>query len=152
MITLSSHTSNALQPLDVSCFKPFKIAFRKVRDATMFRSNHMEPDKIILIGWVDQALEQSLTKKHIKFGFRTIGLWPLNPKAMDNKTRPFGSSHCNKLKALEQSLTKKNIRSGFRTTGLWPLNPKAMDNKTRSLEVYTAINLNNMQGMNRNTQ
>jgi hypothetical protein len=28
MITLPLHTSHALQPLDVSCFKPFKIAFQ----------------------------------------------------------------------------------------------------------------------------
>jgi len=40
MITLPSHTSHALQPLDVSCFKPFKITFKKVRDATMYKSNH----------------------------------------------------------------------------------------------------------------
>jgi hypothetical protein len=63
MITLPSHTSHALQPLNVSCFKPFKTAFRKVRDVAMFRSNHMEPNKIPLIGWVDQALKQPLTKK-----------------------------------------------------------------------------------------
>jgi hypothetical protein len=53
MITLPTHTSHALQPLDVSCFKPFKIALKKVRDATMFRNNHMELDKITLIGWVE---------------------------------------------------------------------------------------------------
>ncbi len=29
MITLPSHTSHALQPLDVSCFKPFKTEFKK---------------------------------------------------------------------------------------------------------------------------
>ncbi len=29
MITLHSHTSHALHPLDVSCFKPFKIVFKK---------------------------------------------------------------------------------------------------------------------------
>ncbi len=29
----------------------------------MFRNNHKELDKITLVGWVDQALEQSLTKK-----------------------------------------------------------------------------------------
>jgi hypothetical protein len=28
MITLPSHTSHALQPLDVVCFKPFKTTFR----------------------------------------------------------------------------------------------------------------------------
>jgi hypothetical protein len=29
-----------------------------------------------------------LTQKNIKFGFKTTGIWPINPKAMDNKTRP----------------------------------------------------------------
>jgi hypothetical protein len=29
MITLHSHTSHALQPLDAGCFEPFKIAFKK---------------------------------------------------------------------------------------------------------------------------
>jgi hypothetical protein len=53
MITLPSHTSHALQPLDVFCFKPFKIAFRKIKDAAMSKSNHMELDKIILARWVD---------------------------------------------------------------------------------------------------
>jgi hypothetical protein len=62
-ITLPSHTSHALQPLDVSYFKPFKTAFRKFKVVVMFRSNHMEPDKIIIVGWVDQALKQSLTKE-----------------------------------------------------------------------------------------
>jgi len=55
MITLPSHTSHALQPLDVSCFKPFKITFRKVKDVAMSRSNHMEPNKITLARWVDQT-------------------------------------------------------------------------------------------------
>ena len=32
IVSLSSHTSHALQPLDVTCFKPFKTAFRRCRD------------------------------------------------------------------------------------------------------------------------
>ncbi len=48
MITLPLHTSHALQPLDVFCFKPFKITFRMVMDVIMFKSTHMEPNKIIL--------------------------------------------------------------------------------------------------------
>jgi hypothetical protein len=40
MITLPFHTSHALQPLDVYCFKPFKTIVKKVRDATMYKSNH----------------------------------------------------------------------------------------------------------------
>jgi hypothetical protein len=31
-ITLPSHMSHALHPLDVACFKPFKIAFKVYRD------------------------------------------------------------------------------------------------------------------------
>ncbi len=57
MITLPSHTSHALQPLNVYCFKPFKTSLKKVKDATMSRSNHMELDKITLIRWVDKALK-----------------------------------------------------------------------------------------------
>ncbi len=33
-------------------------------------------------------LHQSLTKKNIKVGFKVIGIWYFNPKAMDNKTQP----------------------------------------------------------------
>jgi hypothetical protein len=65
MMTLPSH---ALQPLDVFCFKPFKTTFKKVRDAAMSRSNHTEPDKITLAGWMDQALEQSLTEETSSLG------------------------------------------------------------------------------------
>jgi hypothetical protein len=71
MITLPSHTSHDLEPLDVSCFKPFKTTFKKVRNVAMSRNNCMELDKITLDGWVDKVLEQSLTKKII-----SLYLWP----------------------------------------------------------------------------
>ena len=32
MISLPSHTFHSLQPLDVGCFRPFKVAFRAYRD------------------------------------------------------------------------------------------------------------------------
>jgi hypothetical protein len=72
----------------VSCFKPFKTTFKKVRDEVMFKSNNMEPDKIFLVGWVDHTIDQSFTKKNIKVGFKATCIWPFNPKAMDNKIRP----------------------------------------------------------------
>jgi hypothetical protein len=53
MITLPSNTSYVLQPLDVSCFKPFKTTFKKVKDATMSKNNHMELNKITLARWVN---------------------------------------------------------------------------------------------------
>jgi hypothetical protein len=50
MITLPSHTSHALQPLDVSCFKPFKIAFKEEKDVVTAKNEYQEPDKITLVG------------------------------------------------------------------------------------------------------
>jgi hypothetical protein len=63
MITLPLCKSHALQPLDVICFKPFKIAFRKERDRTMFRRNYTKLYKITLVGWVNKALDLTFTRK-----------------------------------------------------------------------------------------
>jgi hypothetical protein len=57
MITLLTHTSHALQSLDISCFKPFKTTFRRVRDVAMANKNYMELYTITLTKWVDQVLE-----------------------------------------------------------------------------------------------
>jgi len=54
----------------VSYFKSFKTTFRKVKDVTTFKSNHMKPYKITLVGWVDQVIDQSLTKKKSRLGSR----------------------------------------------------------------------------------
>jgi len=40
MIILPSHTSNALQPLNVVYVKPFKTIFKKERDIAMVRRNY----------------------------------------------------------------------------------------------------------------
>jgi hypothetical protein len=48
MIILPSHTFHALQPLDVACFKPSKIAFKKEIDISMVRRNYTKLEKITL--------------------------------------------------------------------------------------------------------
>jgi hypothetical protein len=88
MVTLPTHTFRALQPFDVSCFKTFKTTFRKEKDVALSKNNYMEPDKITLVGWVNQALDKSIMKQNIIFGFKVTGIYFLNLKAMDNKTRP----------------------------------------------------------------
>jgi hypothetical protein len=88
MVTFPAHTFHALQTIDVFCFKPFKTTFRKEKNVVMSKSNYMELDKITLIGWVDQALDKSITEQNIKFGFKVIGIYPLNLRAMDNKIEP----------------------------------------------------------------
>jgi len=70
MVTLLAHISHALQPLDVTGFKPFKITFSKKNDSTMAKNNYLELDQIIIITWVDKALQQSSKKKNMKLGFK----------------------------------------------------------------------------------
>jgi hypothetical protein len=44
MITLPLHISHALQPLDVTCLKPFKTTFKRKRDNIMVSNNYIELD------------------------------------------------------------------------------------------------------------
>jgi hypothetical protein len=85
MTILPSHTSHGLQPLDVACCKPFKIAFRKERDITMVRRNYTKPNKRALARWVDKTLNLTLIRKNIMLGFKGRRIWPFNPRAMDLK-------------------------------------------------------------------
>ncbi len=89
MVTIPIHTSHALQPFNVSCFKHFKTTFRNKKNVVMSKSNYMALDKITLIGWVDHALDKSITKQNIRSRFKVTCIYPLNPKAMDNENRPF---------------------------------------------------------------
>jgi hypothetical protein len=54
----------------------------------MSKSNYMEPNEITLVGWVNQALDKSITKQNIRSRFRVTNIYPLNPKTMDNKIGP----------------------------------------------------------------
>jgi hypothetical protein len=69
IVTLLAHTSHALQPLDVTYFKPFKINFKKERDFAMVKKHYRELNKATSTTWVDKALQQSLKKEKIKLGF-----------------------------------------------------------------------------------
>jgi hypothetical protein len=74
MITLLSHTSHALQPLNVNCFEPFKTTFKKEKDNSMARNNYNEQNKVTFVNWVDEALNMALSKKHIKNGFQVTSI------------------------------------------------------------------------------
>jgi hypothetical protein len=79
MLTLPSYTSHAMQPLDVSCLKPFKQAFHLLRDVWTLKNKSKNASKEVLASWVSTALQKLLTEKNIKNGIRTIGIFPLNP-------------------------------------------------------------------------
>ena len=88
IISLPSHTSHVLQPLDVSCFKLFKTAFRQIRDSWTLLNKGKRVGKKDLCEWTSQAFEKSLTTKNIKCGFRKTGIWSFNEHAVLSSMQP----------------------------------------------------------------
>ena len=88
MLTLPSHTSHAMQPLDVAVFKPFKTAFRAYRDVWTMNHKGNVPRKEDLAQWVSLALKRAASPQNIKAGFRATGIWPFNPEKMKFKMQP----------------------------------------------------------------
>ena len=88
MLSLPSHTSHELQPLDKACFRPFMVAFRAYRDVWLNKNSGCKCLKEDLAHWASLALKKALTRKNIQSGFRATGIWPLNPQALELRTGP----------------------------------------------------------------
>ena len=70
MLIIPSHTSHGLQPLDVVCFNPFKMAFRAYKQAWNVRNGRSRVKKDNLDSWISLALKKALTNTNIRIGFR----------------------------------------------------------------------------------
>ena len=88
LLTLPSHTSHRLQPLDVGVFAPFKCYFKKYRDAWSVNNKGKGASKHTLAIWVSKALERALTTRNITVGFRTTGIYLLNSEAVNAHIGP----------------------------------------------------------------
>jgi hypothetical protein len=91
LLTLPSYTFHAMQPLDVSIFKPFKTFFREYRDFWTSRNLNQVVTKQTLEHWVSLGLKRALTPQNIKNGFRSTGIFPLNENAVDSHFGPNGT-------------------------------------------------------------
>ena len=87
-LTLPSHTSHRLQPVDCSIFRSFKCAFRGYRDAWTLENWGRVAQKEDLAEWVSLALKKALTPQNIKEGFKATGIWLLNAQAVADKISP----------------------------------------------------------------
>jgi len=62
------------------------------------------------------CLKITTHKKKIKFGFRIIKIWPLNPKAMHNKTKPlkvYTIANMNNARSENNYTTKEEVENNF---------------------------------------
>ena len=91
ILTLPSHCSHELQPLDVAVFHPFKL------NLAMEKMNRMRNNpqwaqgatmKTMLAEMSSRALTKALKPENIRSGFATTGIYPINTTAMDSKFGP----------------------------------------------------------------
>ena len=76
MVSLPSHTSHELEPLDISCFQPFKQSFRAYRDAWTKKNIGKKIGKKELAQWVSLGLQKGLSRKNIQFDLGQQVLYP----------------------------------------------------------------------------
>ncbi|XP_059064427.1 MFS-type transporter clz9-like [Cryptomeria japonica] len=88
LLTLPTHTSHKLQPLDVSVFSPFKAHFKSERSKWMAKHPHIEIRRTELVELASKAFKLALTSENIIVGFRRTEIWPLNKDALYNDMRP----------------------------------------------------------------
>lgn len=82
ILCLPSHTTQALQPLDRSFFKPLKTFFKQEASNWMLHNKNRKISRLqagVLIGkaWTRAASIDTATA-----GFRATGIYPLNPSAV----------------------------------------------------------------------
>jgi hypothetical protein len=100
-VTLHSHSPHVFQPLDISCFKPFKTTFKKKKDEVMVKNNLFETNMVMVISWVDLVLEPILSRNNIQSTYTITSIWLLNVKAMDENIVPsevFTNNNTTKIK------------------------------------------------------
>ena len=83
LFCLPPHTTHAHQPLDVSVFRSLKSNFSKVVHALSFAKKDFVVSKCEFARFVNVPFERAFSIPNIKAGFAKCGIYPYNPKAID---------------------------------------------------------------------
>lgn len=80
ILTIPPHTSHRLQPLDLTCFGPFKTYYNRAMDQWLL-SNPGVPVNIYSIATiVGKSFPEAFSPVNICKGFLKSGIYPLNPQ------------------------------------------------------------------------
>nr|CAI5830968.1 unnamed protein product [Callosobruchus analis] len=82
LLTIPPHTSNKLQPLDVSVNSPFKSRYNAAMSNWMLSNLGKTVTIYNIPGIVKNVLSQSLSQSNILSGFRATGIHPYNTRMM----------------------------------------------------------------------
>lgn len=84
IICLPSHTTQALQPLDRSFFKPLKTFYGQEAHSWMLRNKNRMISRLQVGNIIGQAWGKAATVGNGVSGFKACGLFPLIPNAIPN--------------------------------------------------------------------
>lgn len=78
LLTLPTHCSHKLQPLDVTCYAPFKTYYNKAMDEWMLNHPGVSIDIYNVSEIVGKSYGAAFTPNNIIKGFKHTGIFPLN--------------------------------------------------------------------------
>lgn len=84
LLTLPPHCSHKLQPLDISCFGPFKSYYNKSTDEWMLNHPGVPMTIYDIASVVGKAFPLALTPSNIIKGFQRTGICPFNSEIFED--------------------------------------------------------------------
>ena len=80
MVSLPPHTSNHLQPLDLTFFSPLKNALYREYELYLTSSGHQKITEYVIAELLNRAFIKVATMEKAISGFQSAGIIPLNPE------------------------------------------------------------------------
>ena len=79
VLTLPPHTTDKMQPLDVSIYGPFKTALRTIQSSFRQMNPHQNITVHLLPEMASKAWIKAASMSNIMSGFQATGIWPIDP-------------------------------------------------------------------------
>lgn len=116
MVTSPPHTSHRTQPLDLTVFGPLKNALHKECQTYMNTHNYEKLVPLQLIPLFTTAFFKIANAEKAANGFKTAGIWPLNPNVFEQLTEDGNDGPTNEYMSAEQAVT---LESGPRSESMY---------------------------------